>query len=141
MANTGGGFGADLSQLMAVGRLDLPSLAYIYARVNREVAATGDYDDKTFAPCPSTSVDRMRGPWTDLRDRLQDYLGRGALHLEAAGEAIVHVADTYAASDAATQAALRKAWAHGVPPDFGRNPKDIRSPEPLPPAPPKVVLA
>jgi hypothetical protein len=127
-----------VSRLVAAGKLYLPDLAYTYARLNNEVANTHSQDDITFLPCPSTGTDVVRSKWTELRDLLQDYLGRGALNYESAGEALVHIADTYEAADANVRITIQDLWKNGVPkrywPATGQH-------ESLPPRLPPVVIS
>jgi hypothetical protein len=134
------GFAIKLSQLLAVGRLYLPYLADSYATMNNKVAATADYDASAFPPLPSTEpTNPVRGPWTELRDRLQNYLGQGSRNFTAAGESIVYIANTYAATDATTEHEVRQAWSGGAPASFGFS--YTTKPVPLPPPPQHVVMA
>ena len=44
MAATGEALKADLERLLALGQIDLPQIAYIYARLNHDVAGTASGD-------------------------------------------------------------------------------------------------
>ncbi|MGH3391978.1 MAG: hypothetical protein ACRDOO_24155 [Actinomadura sp.] len=133
-------FASELNQLLAVGKVTLPHLAWTYATLNNRVADTAGYDNAAFAACPATAgwtQDRLHGTWTSLRDRLQDILGRSAQSFEAAADAMVRVAASYEAADAHAAAEVRAAWRDGAPYSVVSLPEDRR----LPPPPPRVIIA
>ena len=136
MTHPGSQFKLDVEQLMAAGKLDLPNLAFAYATLNNKVSQTNQYDSDAFSTCPSASTmnfDQVCGPWSELRATLQNLLGLSAQNFEAAGAAIVGIANTYAGSDAATKTELEDAWKdRSVPPGFG----DQTQPQ----SPPKVAI-
>lgn len=129
----------ELNQLLAVGRVTLPHLAWTYATLNNRVADTTGFDDTAFAPCPATggAQDRLRAPWTALRNRLQDVLGRSATSFEEAGTAIVHVAAHYEAAEADAAAKVREAWRRGAPDGVISVPAD----KVLSPPPSRVIMS
>lgn len=129
MARTGNELAVDLSQLMAIGRIDLPWLACIYAEMNNAIADSSD-DNGAFA-APGGGTDQVAAGWTDLRDRLQNILGGTATALEAAGTEMLHVVTAYAASDAQAAEVLNRAWMNGPP--------QLLPTEQLPPGPPSDV--
>ncbi|GAA4235069.1 hypothetical protein GCM10022254_41490 [Actinomadura meridiana] len=56
---------AELNQLLAVGRITLPHLAWTYATLNNRLADTARYDNAAFAACPATAgwaQDQLHGP-------------------------------------------------------------------------------
>jgi hypothetical protein len=131
---------ADLSRLLAVGRIDLPQLAYVYTRLNREVAAGAAGDAEIFgggyAPKGmGGSYGQVYQAWSRLRNELQDALGSTAQSLRQAGEAIVSIVDLYAEIDSAAAASLRDSWRDGPPPGLAI-PRD----EPLPAVLPSVII-
>jgi hypothetical protein len=74
---------ADLSQLLAMGTLDLPHLAYAYARCNRDVAGTAAGDALAFGGGYSPKGDggttgTVHALWSGLRNTLQDAIGETA---------------------------------------------------------------
>ncbi|MEV5748383.1 hypothetical protein AB0L00_11235 [Actinoallomurus sp. NPDC052308] len=128
----------ELNHLLAAGRITLPHLARTYATLNNRVADTSGYDNTAFAPCPAAggAQDQLRAPWTALRNRLQDVLGRSAKSFEAAGDAMVHVAAHYEAAEADAAAQVRKAWRGGAPDRV----LSIADDKKLPPPPPRVIM-
>lgn len=132
-------FVADLNQLLGAGRVTLPHLAWAYATFNNRVADTAGFDNTAFTPCPATGggQDQLRAPWTALRDRLQDVLGRAATSFEEAGTALVRVAAHYEAAEAGAAAKIREAWRGGAPEAVISIPDD----KALPPAPPRVIMS
>src|SRR5690348_16516144 len=130
-------FVVDLNQLLGAGRVTLPHLAWTYATLNNRVAGTTGFDDAAFTPCPATGggQDQLRAPWTALRNRLQDVLGRSAKSFEEAGTALVHVAAHYEAAEADAAAKVREAWRHGAPEAVISIPDD----KVLPAPPPRVI--
>jgi hypothetical protein len=101
-------FTVDVETLMKVGRVDLPNLAEIYARLSNDVGKTGQYDNAIFR-----SGDSVSGPavlWTELRSSLQDILRTGASRLYDAGDAVVKIAKTYAAADSSAKADVEGIW-------------------------------
>jgi len=120
MAVNGQPLAADLERLLALGQVDLPQLAYIYARLNRDLAGTASGDMGAFSPGQAAKGDgdaigAAYQSWAALRDMLQDALATAALRLEEAGLAIVSIAHTYLATDAEAAAALRALMPGGVP--------------------------
>ncbi|MEV0407111.1 hypothetical protein [Actinoallomurus sp. NPDC050550] len=131
-------FVVDLNQLLAAGRVTLPHLAWTYATLNNRVADTSGFDNAAFTPCPATGggQDELRAPWTALRNRLQDVLGRSAKSFEEAGTAILHIAANYEAAEADTAAKVREAWRGGAPDAVISIPDDRVLPAP----PPRVIM-
>jgi hypothetical protein len=122
MAVTGQHLAADLARLMALGGTDLPQLASLYARLNREVAGTSANDLNAFGGGEAyTGVSGGRGAggslgdlyqtWSGLRDLLQDVLASTATSVQAAGEAVVSIARSYAETDGVSAADIRSAGA------------------------------
>jgi hypothetical protein len=131
---------AELNQLLAVGKITLPHLAWTYAKLNNRVAHASGYDNTAFAACPATAgwtQDQLRGTWTELRNRLQDILARSAKSFEAATEAMLQVAANYEAADADATGRIRQAW-RGGPPEYLLSVGDDKK---LPPPPPGVIMA
>lgn len=134
--DSGDKLGADLSDLMAVAKLDLPDMADTFAVLNNTL---GDHsaDGNVLAPCPTTASLGPVGPsWLVLRDRLQDYLADAASKCEAAADAVTYIVNLYASTDATAAADLRAVWSGGLPADLGAYQGDH-----LPLAPPPVVTS
>jgi hypothetical protein len=141
VAPTGAAMAADLSYLLAVGRLDLPQMAYIYSRLNQAVAATASGDTDAFGG--GYSPKGMGGSggtayraWSQLRNELQDALGHAAQGIQAAADAVVAIVNTYADNDTAAKASLLNAWASGPPADV-----IIPHDDPLPANPPTITFS
>jgi hypothetical protein len=120
MAPTAQQLAADLERLYALGQADLPQLAYIYARLNRDLAGTtaevaGAFATGYAGKGMGGASGQAYQAWAALRDRLQDALATTALHVEAAGQAIVTIADVYVANDTEAAAALHAIMANGLP--------------------------
>lgn len=120
MPKTGQALAADLSQLYALGKVDLPELAYLYASLNNQVAATSTAGNDAFGGgCVTDGIGGLQAAaytsWAALRDVLQNALADTATGIEEAGQAIVAIADTYAATDAEAAASLWRVWQHGEP--------------------------
>ena len=131
---------AELNQLLAVGKVTLPHLAWTYATLNNRVADTARYDNAAFAACPATSgwtQDQLHGTWTAVRNTLQDVLGRSAKSFEAAAEAMTQVAANYEATNADIAAKIKNDWRDGAP-DAVISKRDDKV---LPPPPPPVIMA
>jgi hypothetical protein len=79
------------------------------------------------------STGELYQKWSALRDRLQDGLGNTALGAEAAGQALVAIADAYAATDTAAATELWAIWRDGPPAALVRDGDEPLS-GPLPPA-------
>ncbi|MEN3304436.1 MAG: hypothetical protein V7603_638 [Micromonosporaceae bacterium] len=141
MPPTGSILAADLSVLLAVGRIDLPQMAYVYTRLNRDVAGTaaGDVDafGGGYAPKGMGGTGgQVYQAWSQLRNELQDALGHTAQGIREAGDAIVSIVHTYADSDTSARDSLRDAWLNGPPANLV-----IPHDETLPAAPPSVILS
>jgi hypothetical protein len=133
MAKTGWEFGADLSQLQLISKVELPLLAYTYAQLNRNIAATREKDRDAFVPPGAAAgMDVVGGPWTTLRNELQRLLAGTATCLETCAATVQHIVDTYAATDAAAAASLASGWSGGPP--------GVPAGQ-LPPGPPPSVIA
>lgn len=161
---------ADLSRLHAVGKVDLPEIAYIYSRLNREVAGTsygeGKYSGgKTFSYSDSSAFDdgfstegvadsatgsaEAQQAWSALRDKLQDGLGHSVKHVMEAARAVLTIANTYETHDAEAAAEIRRIWANGEPDDVKIDYKEVKrnkdgsykAPDPIPTTPEPVILS
>ncbi len=134
----GKGLAGDLSRLLAIGRIDLPQLAYLYTRLNRQVAATASDDARAFGGgyAPKGSAGPAGGvyqAWATLRDMLQDALAGTATGVHEAADAIVSIVDNYASGDASSAELLRQAWRTGPPADLLLGDGDAVPPATLPP--------
>jgi hypothetical protein len=114
MGVTGPEFMADLDDLHIIGAMDLPMIAYTYAVVNNAVAGTADHQASAFETSEGGTPSRITGAWPDLRDQLQNILGRSAQHLHSAGATVLHIAQAYADSDTESASILRKVWESGL---------------------------
>jgi hypothetical protein len=134
MALTGPQFTADLVQLSLVGSADLPTLAYTYASLNNKVAGTSASDAGEFQQRGAPGAwDQVAEPWTYLRNRLQEILGKTAQTLETTGQVLVHVVEVYKAADTTVAASFAGAWRDGLPP--GAAPTET-----VPSGPPPAVI-
>jgi hypothetical protein len=115
MALQGWQFAAELSDLRTVGRVDLPAIGYTYAAMNHAVASTQDGEESAFA-APGGGTTAAHAAWASLRDDLQNFLGRTAQTMHAAGVTVEHIVDAYAATDAGAAASLHSAWDQGQTP-------------------------
>jgi hypothetical protein len=115
MAESGWQFAADLSELRTVGAVDLPSMAYTFAALNNVVNKTNSADSSAFA-WSSGGMSQAYSPWSQLRDSLQNLLGKTSQNLEEAGQAVVQIVQTYADSDSAAKQSLQAAWRDGNTP-------------------------
>jgi hypothetical protein len=133
---------ADLSALLAIGRVDLPQIAFIYTTLNNDVAGNADNDmaafDTGYAPRGSAGdlSGEVYSAWSELRNLLQDTLGYAAQGASTAGAAIVSIVDAYAATNTAAAVSLRSVWANGIPPGLS-----VDQDEPLPAVLPTVKLS
>ena len=124
-------FGAELSQLRIIGRVDLPAMSYTYASMNQAVNSTVSGEAAAFQ-APGGGTAASHGVWSGLRDDLQNILGSTATNLLDAGVAIEHVVDAYAASDDAARDSLEAAWANGQTPGL-QDAEEQFTPGPPPP--------
>jgi hypothetical protein len=144
--------GAELSALYALGRYVLPTLAQTYAVANNYVARTSHNDDAAFTHYGSVGqpyagmAGSFATEWMNIRDELQNFLGRGSHNIERAGEAMVSIADNYAETDDEAARKLHSIWyAHGqgrqerlhLPSEYHDNNPVAK----LPDDPPGVIMA
>jgi hypothetical protein len=137
MSASGHELAADLSQLWGVGKVDMPQIAYLYTKLNRDLAGTASGDADAFgggfAPKGmGGSAGDLYQKWSALRDRLQDAFGNTALGAEAAGQALVAIADRYSATDTDAATELSATWRDGPPAGTVRDGDEPLS-GPLPP--------
>lgn len=109
-------FAADLNDLRIIGAIDLPMLEYAYAVVNSAVAGTASADADAFRTEPGGPPSLVADAWRELRDDLQNILGRTAENLHSAAQTMLHIVQAYAETDEAAATALREAWKGGDPP-------------------------
>jgi hypothetical protein len=107
---------ADLSELMMIGTVDLPTLAYVYAEMGRRLAVSNE-DGPAFAVAGASGSDQVGVAWTALRDRLEGILSGTSQALSAAGDTILYIAQQYENTDQDAKASLQSVWANGVPRD------------------------
>jgi hypothetical protein len=115
MAKEGTELGVELSELWLCGRSYFPSAAAATADANRIVSGTSG-DASIFArpgvmpgiPGVGSVTGDVYPVWDEVRDELQRILAEAADNLYAVGDALVRVADTYAATDAAAEAEMER---------------------------------
>jgi hypothetical protein len=108
-------FAAELAQLRIISQVDLPALSWTYASMNHAVNGTVDQQGTAFA-APGGGVATSQAPWSQLRDDLQNILGKTAGNLQDAAVTIEQIVDAYAESDHAARDSLNAAWANGQTP-------------------------
>jgi hypothetical protein len=110
MGKQGTELGVELSELWLCGRSYLPSAAEATAAANKIVAGTGG-DASIFArpgvmpgiPGVGSVTGDVYPVWDEVRDEFQRILAEAADNLYAVGDALVRVAETYAATDTAAE--------------------------------------
>jgi hypothetical protein len=116
VGKSGKELGVELSELWLCGTSYLPSAADGIVRANGIVAGTSA-DSSRFqrhGVVPGTPgitgavVGQVYPVWDRLRDEFQTVLAESAENLYATGEALVRVADTYAATDTAAAEELKR---------------------------------
>ena len=136
---------ADLERLFELGTRDLPDIAYIYARLNRDVAGTGNGDMDVFSGFSSggpsaVGVDgtsQVYAKWSALRNDLQDALGYAATNVTDAADAVISIMKAYAYQDLDNAQQILKHWTdYGVPEKYKISYDDW----PMP-APDSVILS
>jgi hypothetical protein len=103
---SGRGFGADTYQLYKAGRLHLPTIAQQYHDLTQLVHRTQGPSYRTFEV--DGSVERAHRLWMELRDELQEILRESCVNFEAAGAALVRIADRYVRTDEEAQRQMSK---------------------------------
>jgi hypothetical protein len=134
MSKHGADLALSLSKLLAVGRYDLPELAYDYTRLNRQVADAGDLDIAAFGNS-SGSMATVYPQWARLRDHFQNILGQTADNLVAAGSAVVQIVRLYEDTDEVAKASIESTWRDGPPSSVA-----YAGDDPLPSVLPPVIL-
>lgn len=139
MPLAGEALGVELVALWHAGRVGLPRIAEAYIQANRMLAGTasGDgafsrgYGGEHYPGGASSG--QVYGPWTQLRDTIQTILGNTANNVELAGAVLVHIADSYAETDAAAAARLRQEWDNRAvdPTDPRDKPLETGLPDPV----------
>jgi hypothetical protein len=113
MAEHGQHLGVILGDLWLCGRYYVPKMADIYIQANGSVAGT-DGDSGSFGRTGyvgntgfTTSVPGQVYPvWNQVRNEFQRILGQSATNLYDVGDALISVANGYAATDHAAQVEL-----------------------------------
>jgi hypothetical protein len=116
MGVTGPEFTADLNELRIIGAIDLPTLGYTYATVNNAIAGTAGQDSAAFQISAGGSPSWIADIWPDLRNQLQNILGRTAENMQSTALTVLNIVDAFAATDEASATALTQAWKDGIPP-------------------------
>jgi hypothetical protein len=105
---------ADLTDLKFVATVDVPMLAYTFARLNA-ILYNSRFEDLFAFDQSDPSVDPVGPAWQGMRDDLQDILGNTARVLDDVSAALLHVVDAYAASDHQAGDILTQVWRNGPP--------------------------
>lgn len=104
---SGEGFGADLYELYKAGRLELPAVAATYAELTRKIHEQ-DGPMQALFEGPTYTPEASHRLILHLRDDLQESLRMTSVNVEAAGRALVDIADSYVATDEAAAAEFRR---------------------------------
>jgi hypothetical protein len=110
MAKEGAELGVELAEMWLCGRSYLPAAAEATAKANAIIAGS-TIRDGAFARPGTVAGSGIQGSvqgevfpyWDALRDALQGILAEAADNLYACGDALVRVADVYAATDDAAR--------------------------------------
>jgi hypothetical protein len=116
MSKEGAELGVELAEMWLCGRSYLPAAAEATAEANAIVAGSASGDGAFSRPgtlpgamsMPGTVQGDVFPHWDALRDALQGILAEAAENLYACGDALVRVADIYAATDQAAAAEMRR---------------------------------
>ncbi len=136
---------ADLERLYSLAIRDLPDIAYIYARLNREMAGTTNGDLDVFSGFSSggpsavgvDGISSVYGKWSALRDDLQNALGKSAKDVSDAADAVMSITKAYAYQDLDNARQILKHWS-----DYGVAEKYQISYDDYPmPAPDSVIMS
>ena len=114
MARSGWQFAADLSELRTVGAVDLPAMAYTFAALNNAINATAAHDIAGFST-EGGGFDQVYPAWSQLRDDLQNIFGKTSTNIQTAGDVVVGIVETYAATDEEAARSLQSVWNDGPP--------------------------
>jgi len=115
MALSGYQLAADLSELMAIGKVDLPALGATYAGLNHAVNTTTDHDIAAFSMPGGAGMSAAYQSWSDLRYEMRNIFGTTANNMQTAATVMIHVVEAYAASDQGAADSLHAAWKDGPP--------------------------
>jgi hypothetical protein len=119
MTKEGAALGVELSELWLCGRSYLPNAARATAQASTLVGTAGQ-----------TAVGSEVFPiWDSVRDELQRILAEAADNLYATSDALVRVANTYAATDAAAKTEMhRLIWQYRTNEDYQIDDPTLRPP-------------
>lgn len=95
---SGRALGASLYELYRAGRIDVPAVASVYARLTNRVDLLRDAMKAQFTR-PGLGPAKAHSALLELREEVHDVLRQTCLRLAEAGEALVKIADAYAATD------------------------------------------
>lgn len=124
MASRNAYFAADLSNLMAIGALDLPGIADTYGNLIGKIDGTTDSDTKAFAAYPADAGDtgaatnQVYSAWTELRGLALQALRDSKENCMHAADAVIQIVHIYAENDTESGRILNQVWAHGLPDQF-----------------------
>jgi hypothetical protein len=97
---SGRGFGADLYQLYRAGRIDFPEIAATYEDLTMQVHREDGRMHTLFeGEAGNLAPEPVHQLILSLREDLQDALRQTCLNVNAAAEALIRIADSYAATD------------------------------------------
>ena len=120
--------GVELVRLNHAGLIGLPRLAEAYLDAHHRLAGTRDTDHafrRSYRGAVygyGLSMGRVHGPWTELRDTIQNILGNMAANVWYAGDVIRQIADAYATADTEAGEKLQAEWENR--PVDSNDPKD-----------------
>jgi hypothetical protein len=93
MGLSGYQLGADLSELMIIGKVDLPALGATYAGLNHAVDGTADQDSTAFSMPGGGGMSLAYRGWSDLRYELRNIFGTTANNIQVAATVMIHVVE------------------------------------------------
>jgi hypothetical protein len=107
--------GVELAELWLCGRSYLPAVAQAFLKANGAIAGTdgdsGKFDRQGTVPGTTISASvpgQVYPAWSQLRNELQRVMGQSAVNTYDSSDALVRVADAYAASDTAAAAEFKR---------------------------------
>lgn len=107
LGDVGTGFGAELYELYRAGRVLYPQTAWRYYEFTRTLHTTEPVMRQVLAE--GRTPQAAHTLLLDLRDVLQEVLGKSSVHIAETGDTLVDIADSYAATDEATAAEFAQA--------------------------------
>jgi hypothetical protein len=99
VAESGKELGADLYEILVVGKSDLPTVTAEYGTIVGKVDSAGAAAPGAFKRPSFFGADRVQDSWLDLRDALDNFLSESQDNLDDTGRALVMAVSNYASTD------------------------------------------